>query len=87
MPFSVFVSGDSADSLSQDVRRGLSSIKRICSEYKINGVFGPLVELVDCEEKFFTAVEVTAGNRYAGNFLIFTSQLECLHCSLLSFTS
>ncbi|CDY57479.1 BnaAnng14600D [Brassica napus] len=45
-----------------DVRRGLSSIKRICSEYKINGVFGPLVELVDCEEKFFTAVEVTAGN-------------------------
>ncbi|KAL0670600.1 hypothetical protein Bca4012_033304 [Brassica carinata] len=50
------------DSLSQDVRRGLSSIKRICSEYKINGVFGPLVELVDCEEKFFTAVEVTAGN-------------------------
>ncbi|WZZ54499.1 hypothetical protein YC2023_054606 [Brassica napus] len=62
LPFSVFVSGDSADSLSQDVRRGLSSIKRICSEYKINGVFGPLVELVDCEEKFFTAVEVTAGN-------------------------
>ncbi|CAH8341807.1 unnamed protein product [Eruca vesicaria subsp. sativa] len=45
-----------------DVRRGLGSIKRICSEYKINGVFGPLVELVDCEEKFFTAVEVTAGN-------------------------
>ncbi|KAL0845154.1 hypothetical protein Bca101_018400 [Brassica carinata] len=45
-----------------DVRRGLSSIKRICSEHKINGVFGPLVELVDCEEKFFTAVEVTAGN-------------------------
>ncbi|ESQ50091.1 hypothetical protein EUTSA_v10001887mg [Eutrema salsugineum] len=45
-----------------DVRRGLSSIKRICNEYRINGVFGPLVELVDCEEKFFTAVEVTAGN-------------------------
>ncbi|KAF8109805.1 hypothetical protein N665_0091s0034 [Sinapis alba] len=45
-----------------DVRRGLSSVKRICSEHKINGVFGPLVELVDCEEKFFTAVEVTAGN-------------------------
>ncbi|KAL0674875.1 hypothetical protein Bca4012_002856 [Brassica carinata] len=45
-----------------DVRRGLISIKRICSEHKINGVFGPLVELVDCDEKFFTAVEVTAGN-------------------------
>ncbi|CAN8247051.1 unnamed protein product [Cochlearia groenlandica] len=45
-----------------DVRRGLSSIKKICTDYNINGVFGPLVELVDCEEKFFTAVEVTAGN-------------------------
>uniref|UniRef100_A0A1J3DSC0 Structural maintenance of chromosomes protein n=1 Tax=Noccaea caerulescens TaxID=107243 RepID=A0A1J3DSC0_NOCCA len=45
-----------------DVRRGLSSIRRICSDYKINGVFGPIVELVDCDEKFFTAVEVTAGN-------------------------
>ncbi|EOA26480.1 hypothetical protein CARUB_v10022528mg [Capsella rubella] len=45
-----------------DVRRGLHSIRRYCSEYKINGFFGPLVELVDCDEKFFTAVEVTAGN-------------------------
>jgi structural maintenance of chromosome 3 (chondroitin sulfate proteoglycan 6) len=48
--------------LSQDVRRGLNSIRRICADYRINGVFGPLVELVDCDEKFFTAVEVTAGN-------------------------
>ncbi|KAL1208824.1 Structural maintenance of chromosomes protein 3 [Cardamine amara subsp. amara] len=45
-----------------DVRRGLSSIRRICADNRINGVFGPLVELVDCDEKFFTAVEVTAGN-------------------------
>jgi structural maintenance of chromosome 3 (chondroitin sulfate proteoglycan 6) len=30
----------------------------------MTGVFGPVLELVDCEEKFFTAVEVTAGNRY-----------------------
>jgi structural maintenance of chromosome 3 (chondroitin sulfate proteoglycan 6) len=45
-----------------DVRRGLNSIRRICADYRINGVFGPLVELVDCDEKFFTAVEVTAGN-------------------------
>jgi hypothetical protein len=52
-----------------DVRRGLNSIRRICADYRINGVFGPLVELVDCDEKFFTAVEVTAGNRYAGNLL------------------
>lgn len=68
--------------MSQDVRRGLNTIRRICSEYRINGVFGPLVELVDCDEKFFTAVEVTAGNRYAGNLLIFTSHLQLSYCPL-----
>nr|TKR98565.1 TITAN7 family protein [Populus alba] len=45
-----------------DVRRGLNSIRRICREYKISGVFGPIIELLDCDEKYFTAVEVTAGN-------------------------
>ncbi|GAB4824569.1 Structural maintenance of chromosomes protein 3 [Ancistrocladus abbreviatus] len=45
-----------------DIRRGLSSVRRICKEYKIGGVEGPIVELLDCDEKFFTAVEVTAGN-------------------------
>lgn len=45
-----------------DIRRGLNSVRRIVKEYKITGVFGPIVELLDCDEKFFTAVEVTAGN-------------------------
>ncbi|XP_022752483.1 structural maintenance of chromosomes protein 3 isoform X3 [Durio zibethinus] len=45
-----------------DVRRGLNSIRRICREYNIGGVFGPIIELLKCDEKFFTAVEVTAGN-------------------------
>ncbi|XP_062026353.1 structural maintenance of chromosomes protein 3-like isoform X2 [Rosa rugosa] len=45
-----------------DVRRGLNSVRKICREYNIPGVFGPIIELLDCEEKFFTAVEVTAGN-------------------------
>ncbi|XWS73782.1 hypothetical protein CRYUN_Cryun02cG0158800 [Craigia yunnanensis] len=45
-----------------DVRRGLNSIRRICREYSIGGVFGPIIELLNCDEKFFTAVEVTAGN-------------------------
>lgn len=45
-----------------DVRRGLNSIRRICRDYNMNGVFGPVIELIDCDEKFFTAVEVTAGN-------------------------
>ncbi|CAN1247675.1 Structural maintenance of chromosomes protein 3 [Linum perenne] len=45
-----------------DVRRGLNSMRRICKEHDITGVFGPIIELLDCDEKFFTAVEVTAGN-------------------------
>ncbi|KAF5447344.1 hypothetical protein F2P56_032902 [Juglans regia] len=45
-----------------DVRRGLKTVKYICKEYDIRGVFGPIIELLDCDERFFTAVEVTAGN-------------------------
>ncbi|XP_075634803.1 structural maintenance of chromosomes protein 3 isoform X1 [Castanea sativa] len=45
-----------------DVRRGLKSVRSICKEYNIRGVYGPVIELLDCDEKFFTAVEVTAGN-------------------------
>ncbi|RLN00449.1 structural maintenance of chromosomes protein 3 [Panicum miliaceum] len=45
-----------------DIRRGLNSVSRIIKDHGISGVFGPVLELVDCEEKFFTAVEVTAAN-------------------------
>ncbi|CAD6271018.1 unnamed protein product [Miscanthus lutarioriparius] len=45
-----------------DIRRGLNSVNTIIKDYGISGVFGPVLELVDCEEKFFTAVEVTAAN-------------------------
>ncbi|PIA65437.1 hypothetical protein AQUCO_00100732v1 [Aquilegia coerulea] len=45
-----------------DIRRGLSSIRRLCRDHNIRGVFGPIIELLECDEKFFTAVEVTAGN-------------------------
>lgn len=47
----------------QDIRRGLNSVRRICRQSEISGVCGPIFELLDCDEKFFTAVEVTAGNR------------------------
>ncbi|WVZ20171.1 hypothetical protein V8G54_007493 [Vigna mungo] len=46
----------------EDVRRGLNSVRKICREYNISGVHGPIIELLNCDEKFFTAVEVTAGN-------------------------
>ncbi|MCO5576606.1 hypothetical protein L7F22_030421 [Adiantum nelumboides] len=45
-----------------DIRRGLNSVRRICKDHSIPGVHGPLCELLDCDEKFFTAIEVTAGN-------------------------
>ncbi|KAI5667155.1 hypothetical protein M9H77_17008 [Catharanthus roseus] len=45
-----------------DIRRGLTSVRKIIKEFEISGVFGPIFELLDCDEKFFTAVEVTAGN-------------------------
>ncbi|XP_027187788.1 structural maintenance of chromosomes protein 3 isoform X2 [Cicer arietinum] len=45
-----------------DVRRGLNSVRKICKSQNISGVHGPIIELLNCDEKFFTAVEVTAGN-------------------------
>lgn len=45
-----------------DIRRGLNSVRRICDQHGIDGVYGPVIELLECDEKYFTAVEVTAGN-------------------------
>ncbi|KAG9459745.1 hypothetical protein H6P81_004253 [Aristolochia fimbriata] len=45
-----------------EIRRGLNSVKKICKDYGYKGVYGSIYELIDCDEKFFTAVEVTAGN-------------------------
>ncbi|XP_047964835.1 structural maintenance of chromosomes protein 3-like, partial [Salvia hispanica] len=45
-----------------DIRRGLNSVRRICDQHGIGGVYGPVIELLECDEKYFTAVEVTAGN-------------------------
>jgi chromosome segregation ATPase len=45
------------------IRRGLNSVSRIIKDHGIAGVLGPILELVDCDEKIFTAVEVTAAIR------------------------
>ncbi|TVU26561.1 hypothetical protein EJB05_29114 [Eragrostis curvula] len=45
-----------------DIRRGLNSARSIIMDYCITGVCGPILELVDCDEMFFTVVEVTAAN-------------------------
>jgi len=34
------------------------------AEQKIKGVYGPIIELFECEEQYMTAIEVAAGNAY-----------------------
>ncbi|KAI5667168.1 hypothetical protein M9H77_17021 [Catharanthus roseus] len=46
-----------------DIRRGLTFVRKIIKKFEISGVFGPIFELLDCDEKIFIAVEVTAQNR------------------------
>uniref|UniRef100_A0A251UPV9 Putative SMCs flexible hinge, Structural maintenance of chromosomes protein 3 n=1 Tax=Helianthus annuus TaxID=4232 RepID=A0A251UPV9_HELAN len=46
----------------RDIRRGINCIWRICREYNISGVYGSIIELLECDENLFTAVEVTVGN-------------------------
>eukprot|EP01135_Chromosphaera_perkinsii_P000613 Nk52_evm16s136 gene=Nk52_evmTU16s136 len=48
--------------MSKSISTGLNNVKRIAAERSIPGVYGPLIELFECDEKFMTAVEVTAGN-------------------------
>lgn len=52
----------------QDIRRGLNLVNRVRS-MDHSGIYGSILELLSCDEKYFTAVEVTAGNRYADSIL------------------
>ncbi|KAG1213842.1 hypothetical protein G6F69_002459 [Rhizopus microsporus] len=40
---------------------GLSSISRIAQQHNIQGVYGPVFELFDCDPRFTTAIDATAG--------------------------
>lgn len=48
--------------VARDINRGLLAVKRIVRDHSVGGVHGALIELLDCDERFNTAVEVTAGN-------------------------
>eukprot|EP00771_Trimastix_marina_P001020 gnl/Trimastix_PCT/2064.p1 GENE.gnl/Trimastix_PCT/2064~~gnl/Trimastix_PCT/2064.p1 ORF type:complete len:1189 (+),score=483.16 gnl/Trimastix_PCT/2064:114-3680(+) len=48
--------------IAKTLSAGLQGVRRIAQEQDIRGVYGPLIELLTTEEKFATAVEVTAGN-------------------------
>ena len=50
-------------SMSRQQWEAVSAVKRIAAEKKIKGVLGMLIELFEVDDKFFTAVEVAAGNQ------------------------
>ena len=50
---------------------GLEYVEQIAREKNIKGVHGPLVNLLACDDQFYTAIEVTAGGRSLLLFLIF----------------
>ena len=47
----------------QHVSNGIDTVKRIVHDKGFDGVYGTLIENFDCDKQFFTAVEVTAGNK------------------------
>jgi len=50
-----------ASAVDKKTSTGLASVKRITEKLDLKGVFGPLYELFEVDERFRTAVEITAG--------------------------
>ena len=48
--------------MDQNTSRGLMAVRRIQRQYNLEGVFGTLAELMEVNERYRRAVEVTAGN-------------------------
>ena len=47
----------------RELYRGLNAVQRIVKDHGIKGVHGPLIELMECDERFFAAVEAAATNQ------------------------
>ncbi|OZJ06543.1 hypothetical protein BZG36_00500 [Bifiguratus adelaidae] len=50
-----------AGTMDKNTSGGLSAIRRIVEKHNIAGVYGPLYELFDTDDRYRTAVEITAG--------------------------
>ena len=48
--------------LSRAKREGVQSVSKLQAQLKLDGVHGPLIELVDCAEQYARAVEVTGAD-------------------------
>ena len=42
---------------------GLDAVSQLAKKHSIAGVYGPLIELINCPDEYKTAVEVTAGDQ------------------------
>ncbi|KAI9799955.1 MAG: hypothetical protein M1825_004326 [Sarcosagium campestre] len=51
-----------SNTMDQNTSRGLAAVQRIKRQQNLQGVYGTLAELMEVNEEFRTAVEVTAGN-------------------------
>lgn len=49
-------------SVNKAISIGLQAVTRIKEQYNLSGIYGPVIELFDCDEEFVTAVEVAGGN-------------------------
>jgi len=54
---------DLRQSMSKPVADGIDSVKQVVQQKNIQGVYGPLIENFTSNEKFFTAIDVTGGNK------------------------
>ena len=50
-------------SMSRQQSEAISAVRRIVKQKKIRGLHGMLIELISCDDKFNTAVDVAAGNQ------------------------
>lgn len=45
-------------SMPRDIARGISAVKRFVRQHGIKGVYGTLIELIECTPRLHTAIEV-----------------------------
>ena len=60
----------------RDIARGISSVKRFVRQHNIKGVYGTLIELIECTPRLHTAIEVAA--QLAGHLPIALSSAWCV---------
>lgn len=51
-----------SETMSREMSMGLKSVQRITERLKLDGVYGTLADIIEVDDKYKMAVEVTAGN-------------------------